>query len=104
MLNQTHIINNRTLTARNVFFISPEKKVCAMMVYPASTGRDFVEVLRVLDSLQLTSEQPVATPADWKSKKDDVVVVPFVPTNDAKRLFPNLRIIRPYLRFTNLSG
>uniref|UniRef100_A0A0A9YH19 Peroxiredoxin-like protein DDB_G0282517, mitochondrial n=1 Tax=Lygus hesperus TaxID=30085 RepID=A0A0A9YH19_LYGHE len=102
MLNQDHIVKNRTLTARNVFFISPDKKICAIIVYPASTGRDFAEILRVLDSLQLTTEHPVATPANWQSIDDDIVVVPYVPTNDAKKLFPDLKIIRPYLRFAKL--
>src|SRR6185295_3715419 len=66
---------NDTLTVRSVFFIDPQKKVRAMITYPASTGRDFNEILRVLDSLQLTDNYKVATPANWKNG-DDCVIVP----------------------------
>src|SRR5262245_22076636 len=91
---------NDTLTVRSVFFIDPNKKVRAMITYPASTGRDFVEILRVLDSLQLTDMYSVATPVDWKDG-DDCVIVPSVSDADAKTKFPKgWKALRPYLRLT----
>ena len=70
------------------------------ITYPASTGRNFVEVLRVIDSLQLTAKHSVATPADWKSG-EDVIVVPAISTEDAQKKFTKgLRIVKPYLRYT----
>ena len=76
------------------------KKIKLMITYPASTGRNFNEVLRVVDSLQLTAGYSVATPADWK-EGEDVIVVPAVKTEDAVNKFPKgLRIVKPYLRYT----
>jgi alkyl hydroperoxide reductase subunit AhpC len=87
-------------TVRSLFVIGPDKKVKLTITYPASTGRNFVEVLRVIDSLQLTAKHSVATPADWK-QGEDVIVVPAVSTEDAEKRFPKgLRIIKPYLRYT----
>ncbi len=87
-------------TVRSVFVIGPDKKVKLTLTYPASTGRNFVELLRVIDSLQLTANYQVATPADWKDG-DDVIVVPAVSTEDAQKKFTKgLNIVKPYLRYT----
>lgn len=87
-------------TVRSVFIIGPDKKVKLTLTYPASTGRNFNEILRVVDSLQLTANYQVATPADW-NEGDDVIVVPAVSTEDAeKRFTKGLRIVKPYLRYT----
>jgi thioredoxin-dependent peroxiredoxin len=89
-----------TATVRSLFVIGPDKKIKLMIVYPASTGRNFVEVLRVIDSLQLTADYSVATPADWK-EGEDVIVVPAVSTEDAIKKFPKgVKVIKPYLRYT----
>jgi len=91
---------NDTLTVRSVFFIDPKKKIRAMLTYPASTGRNFAEILRVLDSLQLTDHHQVATPADWTDGKD-CVIVPSLSDDDAKAKFPKgWKALRPYLRMT----
>ena len=91
---------SETFTVRSLFIIGPDKKVKLMITYPASTGRNFHEVLRVLDSLQLTANYSVATPADWK-EGEDVIVVPAVSTEAAKEKFPKgLNIVKPYLRYT----
>jgi thioredoxin-dependent peroxiredoxin len=87
-------------TVRSVFIIGPDKKIKLMLTYPASTGRNFNELLRVVDSLQLTANHSVATPADWQSG-EDVIVVPAVSTEEAqKRFTKGLRIVKPYLRYT----
>jgi alkyl hydroperoxide reductase subunit AhpC len=87
-------------TVRSVFVIGPDKKVKLTITYPASTGRNFVEILRVIDSLQLTAQHKVATPADWKDG-EDCIVVPAVSDDDAAKLFPKgVRRIKPYLRYT----
>ena len=87
-------------TVRSLFIIGPDKKVKLIITYPASTGRNFVEVLRVIDSLQLTANYSVATPADWKDG-EDVIVVPAVSTEDAiKKFEKGVTIIKPYLRYT----
>ena len=87
-----------TLTVRSVFVIGPDKKIKLTLTYPASTGRNFDELLRVIDSLQLTAKYKVATPVDWKFGQD-VIIVPSVSDDDAKKLFPNgWKTIRPYLR------
>jgi len=91
---------NDTLTVRSVFFIDPNKKVRAMITYPASTGRNFDEILRVLDSLQLTDQYQVATPANWKDG-GDCVIVPSLTDEQAKPKFPKgWRALKPYLRMT----
>jgi len=91
---------SETFTVRSLFIIGPDKKVKLMITYPASTGRNFQEVLRVIDSLQLTAKYSVATPADWK-EGEDVIVVPAVSTEDAIQKFPKgVNIIKPYLRYT----
>jgi alkyl hydroperoxide reductase subunit AhpC len=78
---------NNTLTVRSVFIIDPDNKVRLTLTYPASTGRNFDEILRVIDSLQLTDGFKVATPVNWKDG-DDVIIVPSVSNDDAKKLFP----------------
>ena len=89
-----------TLTVRSVFVIGPDKKVKLSITYPASTGRNFDEVLRVVDSLQLTSDYQVATPVNWKHG-EDCIVVTSIPTEDIPEKFPKgHREIKPYLRFT----
>ena len=91
---------SETATVRSLFIISPDKKIKLMITYPASTGRNFLEVLRVIDSLQLTANYSVATPADWK-EGEDVIVVPAVSTEDAIKKFPKgVKIVKPYLRYT----
>lgn len=89
-----------TATVRSVFIIGPDKKVKLTLTYPASTGRNFMEILRVIDSLQLTSERKLATPANW-NHGDDCIVVPAVSDDDAAKMFPKgVRKIKPYLRYT----
>ena len=91
---------NDTLTVRSVFIIGPDKKVKLTLTYPASTGRNFNEILRVIDSLQLTADHKVATPANW-TDGDDVIIVPAVSDDDAQALFPNgWEPVKPYLRVT----
>ena len=91
---------SETFTVRSLFIIGPDKKIKLMITYPASTGRNFFEVLRVIDSLQLTANYSVATPADWKAG-DDVIVVPAVSTEDAIKKFPKgVKVVKPYLRYT----
>ncbi|MEE2987796.1 MAG: peroxiredoxin [Nitrospinota bacterium] len=88
------------LTVRTVFVIGPDKKVKLNLTYPASTGRNFDEILRVIDSLQLTANYKVATPVDWKHG-DDCVVVPAIKTEDIPAKFPKGHtVIKPYLRMT----
>jgi alkyl hydroperoxide reductase subunit AhpC len=89
-----------TVTVRSVFVIGPDKKVKLTITYPQSTGRNFQEILRVIDSLQLTAGYQVATPADWK-EGDDVIIVPALSNEDAKDKFPKgWDEVRPYLRLT----
>ena len=91
---------NDTLTVRSVFVIGPDKKVKLTITYPASTGRNFDEILRVIDSLQLTADHQVATPVDWKDG-EDVIVVPALSDDDAKAKFPKgFKAVKPYLRIT----
>ena len=88
------------MTVRSVFIIDPEKKLRLTITYPAATGRNFAEILRVLDSLQLTDGYKVATPANWRDG-DDVIVLPTVSNDDADKLFPKgYETVRPYLRTT----
>ncbi len=88
------------MTVRSVFVVAPDKKVKLILTYPASTGRNFDEILRVIDSLQLTADFSVATPANWKDG-EDVVVSPAIPTSEIPERFPKgFKEIRPYLRTT----
>ncbi|UBM59210.1 peroxiredoxin [Marinilongibacter aquaticus] len=87
-------------TVRSVFIIGPDKKIKLTLTYPASTGRNFTELLRVIDSLQLTANHAVATPADWQDG-DDTIVVPSISTEDAKVKFSKgVKEVKPYLRYT----
>ncbi|MEO6630798.1 MAG: peroxiredoxin [Mucilaginibacter sp.] len=89
-----------TATVRSLFIIAPDKTVKLMITYPASTGRNFQEILRVIDSLQLTAKYSVATPADWKDG-EDVIVVPAIKTEDIPAKFPKgFTLVKPYLRTT----
>jgi alkyl hydroperoxide reductase subunit AhpC len=91
---------SETVTVRSVFVIGPDNKIKLTLTYPASTGRNFAELLRVIDSLQLTSGYQVATPADWK-QGEDVIIVPAVSDEDAKKKFPAGFVTKkPYLRVT----
>jgi thioredoxin-dependent peroxiredoxin len=100
LYDMIHSNASETFTVRSLFIIGPDKKVKLMITYPASTGRNFYEVLRVIDSLQLTAGFSVATPADWKHG-EDVIVVPAVSTEDAVKNFPKgVRVVKPYLRYT----
>lgn len=100
LYDMIHPNSSQTATVRSLFIIGPDKKIKLMITYPASTGRNFTEILRVIDSLQLTSNYSVATPADWKAQ-DDVIVIPSISTEEAKTKFPKgLRILKPYLRYT----
>ncbi len=91
---------DNTLTVRSVFVIDPSKKIKLMLIYPASTGRNFQEILRVIDSLQLTANHSVATPADWKDG-EDVVVSPSIATEDIPERFPKgHKVVKSYLRTT----
>ena len=100
LYDMIHPNASATATVRSLFIIGPDKLVKLIITYPASTGRNFVEVLRVLDSLQLTANHSVATPADWKNG-EDVIVVPAVSTEDAIKKFPKgVKVVKPYLRYT----
>jgi alkyl hydroperoxide reductase subunit AhpC len=89
-----------SMTVRSVFIVAPDKKVKLMLTYPASTGRDFTEILRTIDSLQLTSKYAVATPANWKDG-DDCIVLASVPDADIPARFPKGAMkVKPYLRIT----
>lgn len=91
---------DNTMTVRSVFIIGPDKKLKLSLTYPASTGRNFQEILRVIDSLQLTAQYKVATPADWKNG-EDCIIVPTVNNEDATKLFPKgFTEIKSYLRTT----
>ncbi|MFN2437892.1 MAG: peroxiredoxin [Chitinophagaceae bacterium] len=99
LYDMIHPNASETFTVRSLFVIGPDKKIKLTLTYPASTGRNFHEVLRVIDSLQLTAKHSLATPADWKNG-EEVIVVPAVSTEDAQKKFKDLRIIKPYLRYT----
>ena len=86
-------------TVRSVFVIGPDKKIKLMLTYPMTTGRNFDEILRVLDSMQLTAKHRVATPANWKYG-EDVIIAGSVPDEEAKQLFPGYKAPKPYLRIT----
>ncbi len=92
---------NDKFTVRSVFFIDPNKKIRAIITYPASTGRNFQEILRVIDSLQLTDGYKVATPVDWKDGEDVVIAPALQDPEDLKKRFPKgYKVLKPYLRMT----
>ncbi len=98
LYDMIHPNANDTLTVRSVFIIGPDKKVKLQITYPASTGRNFAEILRVIDSLQLTAKYKVATPGNWENG-DDVIIGSAVTDEEAKQLFPDgWTTVKPYLR------
>lgn len=100
LYDMIHPNASATATVRSLFIIGPDKTVKLFITYPASTGRNFFEVLRVIDSLQLTANYSVATPANWNAG-EDVIVVPAVSTEDAIKKFPKgVKVVKPYLRYT----
>lgn len=100
LYNMIHPNASTSATVRSVYFIGPDKKVKAIITYPASTGRNFTEILRVIDSLQLTADHSVATPVDW-NEGEDVIIAPSVKQEDVEGKFPKgHRLIKPYLRYT----
>ena len=100
LYDMIHPNEDNKATVRSVFIISPDKKVKLTLTYPPSTGRNFEELLRVIDSLQLTAYKKVATPANWK-RGEDVVISPSVSNEEAEKLFPKgFKEIKPYLRMT----
>jgi alkyl hydroperoxide reductase subunit AhpC len=84
-------------TARSVFVVGPDKRIKLTLTYPMTTGRNFDEILRVLDSIQLTAKHRVATPANWK-QGDDVIITGAVSNEEADKLFPGYKTVKPYLR------
>ncbi len=104
LYDMIHPNANDTLTVRSVFIIGPDKKVKLSITYPASTGRNFDEILRVIDSLQLTAQHSVATPVNWRDG-EDVIIVPSVSDDDAKKRFPEgWKTVKPYLRVVKQPG
>lgn len=100
LYDMIHPKASETFTVRSLFVIGPDKKIKLTITYPASTGRNFYEVLRVVDSLQLAATYTVATPADWK-EGEDVIVGLSVTTEDAQKTFPKgVKVVKPYLRYT----
>ena len=100
LYDMIHPNASETTTVRSLFIIGPDKKLKLFITYPASTGRNFVEVIRVIDSLQLTSNYSVSTPADWKDG-EDVIVANSINTEDAQKKFPKgVKVVKPYLRYT----
>ncbi len=100
LYDMIHPNANETFTVRSVFIVGPDKKIKLTLTYPASTGRNFQEILRVIDSLQLTSSFSVATPANWQHG-EDCIVVPTLSDEDANKKFPKgFKKIKPYLRYT----
>ena len=100
LYDMIHPNASATATVRSLFVIGPDKNVKLTITYPASTGRNFFEVLRVIDSLQLTSKHSLATPANWQAG-EDAIVVPAVSTEDAIKKFPKgVKVVKPYLRYT----
>ncbi len=100
LYDMIHPNANDTMTVRSVFVIGADKKVKLIITYPASTGRNFDEILRVIDSLQLTANYSVATPVNWKDG-EDVIIVPAISDDDAKAKFPKgWKALKPYLRIT----
>lgn len=101
LYDMIHPNANDTFTVRSVFVIDPNKKVRLIITYPASTGRNFVEILRVIDSLQLTDNYKVATPVNWKDGQDVIIVPSLKDEDEIKRLFPKgYTALKPYLRIT----
>jgi alkyl hydroperoxide reductase subunit AhpC len=100
LYDMIHPNASATATVRSVYFIGPDKKVKAIITYPASTGRNFYEILRVIDSLQLTANYSVATPVDWQPGQDVIISTAVKPEEVADKFPQGHRIIKPYLRYT----
>lgn len=99
-----HPESDPTITVRSVFVIDPSKKVRLILTYPPSTGRNFAEILRAIDSLQLTDTRSIATPVNW-SPGEEVVVSPNLSDEEARRQFPQgFRTLKPYLRMVDIQG
>jgi thioredoxin-dependent peroxiredoxin len=104
LYDMIHPNANDTLTVRSVFVIAPDKKVRLILTYPASTGRNFEEILRAIDSLQLTDKHSVATPVNWR-QGGDVIIVPSLSDEEAKKRFPGgWKALKPYLRIVPQPG
>lgn len=99
LYDMIHPASSENFTVRSVFIIGPDKKIKLILTYPASTGRNFNELLRVIDSLQLTAKYSVATPANWQ-QGEEVVIVPAISDAEADKRFPDIRRVKPYLRYT----
>lgn len=100
LYDMIHPNASTSVTVRSVYFIGPDKKIKAIITYPASTGRNFDEILRVIDSLQLTATYSVATPVDWKDG-EEVVISPAIKQEEVEAKFPKgHRVVKPYLRYT----
>lgn len=102
LYDMIHPNTSEKATVRSVFIIGPDKKVKLTLTYPPSTGRNFNELLRVIDSLQLTANEKLATPADWK-QGDDAIISPSVSDEEAKKRFPDYKTVKPYLRTTSVK-
>lgn len=98
LYDMIHPNASETVTVRSLFVIDPNKKVRLIITYPSSTGRNFNEVLRVIDSLQMTDQHKLATPADW-NQGDNCIVVPSLSTEQAKEIFGEVEEVKPYLRY-----
>jgi alkyl hydroperoxide reductase subunit AhpC len=104
LYDMLHPESNGTATVRSVFVIDPNRVLRLTLTYPASTGRNFDEILRVIDSLQLTDGAKVATPVNWW-RGDEVVILPAIPNEEADKLFPQgYRQVKPYLRLTHVGS
>ncbi|MBC7948195.1 MAG: peroxiredoxin [Chitinophagaceae bacterium] len=100
LYDMIHPASSENFTVRSLFIVGPDKKIKLMITYPQSTGRNFHEILRAIDSLQLTANYSVSTPADWKHG-EDVIIIPAITTDDARTRFPKgIKIVKPYLRYT----
>jgi len=100
LYDMIHPNANDKMTVRSVFVIGPDKKIKMMLTYPASTGRNFDEILRVVDSLQLTAKHKLATPVNWQNG-EDVIIIPAVSDEDANKIYSNIRRVKPYLRYVS---
>jgi alkyl hydroperoxide reductase subunit AhpC len=100
LYDMIHPNANDKMTVRSVFVIGPDKKIKMMLTYPASTGRNFDEILRVVDSLQLTAKHKLATPVNWQNG-EDVIIIPAVSDEDANKIYSDIRRVKPYLRYVS---
>jgi alkyl hydroperoxide reductase subunit AhpC len=101
LYDMIHPSANDTMTVRSVFIIDPNNKIRLILTYPASTGRNFTEILRTIDSLQLTDQYKVATPVNWKNGEDVIIVPSLQDPEELKKLFPlGYKVVKPYLRIT----